>query len=142
MTVVDKYQRIKKKSSWQHFEINVIETELLDLFCFGPPSLVGLLQSTCNYIVNQYRKICHVRLWGANNLHPLSWGCINGKYPKILRKAKYSKQLRNSIIFGIFSVCAPSRLVGALYLHPQTHVQFCYIMIYSVMTRALLLGGA
>ena len=33
------------------------------------------LQSTCHYIVNNYVKIWHVRLGGANNMRPLrSWG--------------------------------------------------------------------
>ena len=32
------------------------------------------LQSTCHYIVNHSVKILHVRLGGANNMHPLSLG--------------------------------------------------------------------
>ena len=34
----------------------------------------------------------------------------------------------------------PPSLVGAYYLHTQTHVQYFYIMSYYVMARALLLG--
>ena len=36
--------------------------------------LLPQLQSTCNYIVNHYVKIWHVRLWSANYMHPLRWG--------------------------------------------------------------------
>ena len=41
-----------------------------------PPSTLCApqLQSTCHYIVNHYVKILHVRLGGANNMRPLSWG--------------------------------------------------------------------
>ena len=41
-----------------------------------PPSTLCApqLQSTCQYIVNHYVKILHVRLGGANNMRPLSWG--------------------------------------------------------------------
>ena len=42
------------------------------------------------------------------------------------------------LVIGIFSVCAPPpNLLGAFYLHPLTHVQYIYIMIYYVMARAL-----
>ena len=46
------------------------------------------LQSTCHYMVNFYVKIWHVRLGGANNMHPLSWGGgggTNGKDPTGVR---------------------------------------------------------
>ena len=44
--------------------------------CAPPPSTLCApqLQSTCHYIVNHYVKIWHVRLGGANNMRPLSWG--------------------------------------------------------------------
>ena len=40
------------------------------------------IQSTCHYTVNHYVKIWHVRLGGATNMHPLSWGDTNGKDPQ------------------------------------------------------------
>ena len=48
----------------------------------------------------------------------------------------------NSVSVGIlylFRLCPPPppSLVGAYYLHPQTHEPYFYIMIYYVMTRAL-----
>ena len=54
-----------------------------DLFRLCPPSTLCApqLQSTCHYIVNHYVKILHVRLGGANNMRPLSWGGTNGKDP-------------------------------------------------------------
>ena len=59
----------------------------LDLFrlCPPPSTLCSTqLQSTCHYIVNHHVKIWHVRLGGANNMHPLSWGGggTNGKDPR------------------------------------------------------------
>ena len=42
-----------------------------------PPPPITLcspqLLSTCHYIVNHHVKILHMRLGGANNMHPLSW---------------------------------------------------------------------
>ena len=57
--------------------------QLKDLFRLCPPSTLCApqLQSTCHYIVNHYVKLLHVRLGGANNMRPLSWGGTNGKDP-------------------------------------------------------------
>ena len=49
------------------------------------------LQSTCHYIVNHYVDILHVRLGGANNMRPLSWGGANGKDPKRRFKNRSSR---------------------------------------------------
>ena len=58
----------------------------LGSFPFVPPSTLCApqLQSTCHYIVNYYVKILHVRLGGANNMRPLSWGGTNGKDPEFV----------------------------------------------------------
>ena len=47
--------------------------------CAPPPPPLPVrynprLRSRCHYIVNYYVKIWHVRLGGAHNMHPLSWG--------------------------------------------------------------------
>ena len=41
------------------------------------------LQSTCHYILNYSVKILHVRLGGANNMRPLSWGGGGAQTEKI-----------------------------------------------------------
>ena len=53
---------------------------LLDIFRLCPPPppppstlCTRQLQSTCHYMLNLHVKIWHVRLEGANNVHPLSW---------------------------------------------------------------------
>ena len=50
----------------------------LDLFRLSPPQNVmrppPQLQSTCHYIVNHCVKIRNLRLEGAKNMRPLSWG--------------------------------------------------------------------
>ena len=41
---------------------------------YAMPPRLPPLQSTCHNIVNNYVKIWHVRLGGANNINPPSWG--------------------------------------------------------------------
>ena len=48
-----------------------------DLFLFCPQYF--MLLPFREHIVNHHVKIWHVRLEGAYNMHPLSWGRTNGK---------------------------------------------------------------
>ena len=53
-----------------------VESNIFLIFSVCAPQYVMLppLQSTCHYIKNHHVKKWHVRLGGANNMHPLSWG--------------------------------------------------------------------
>ena len=68
----------------------------LDLFRFCPLSTLCArqLQTACLYIENHYVKIWHVRLGGANNMHPLSGGGGGGggQTEKIQPRLGYIKQ--------------------------------------------------
>ena len=78
--------------------------EIKDLFHLCPPPstlCAPQLQSTCHYIVNHYVKILQVRLGGANNMRPLSWGgggggSTKGKDPKLM-----TPQIPKLIVFPI-----------------------------------------
>ena len=60
----------------------------MDLFCLNPSP--PPLQSTCHYIVNRYAKIWHVRLGGANNMHPPSWKRGGGTNPESRCQRRFS----------------------------------------------------
>ena len=80
---------------------------------YAPPQL----QSTCHYIVNHYVKIWHVRLGGANNMRPLSWGGgTNGKDPFSLRK-KGRNKTRITFSLADFSNMEGKLLTNKINLH-------------------------
>ena len=61
-----------------------------------PPSTLCApqLQSTCNYKINHYGKILHVRLGGANIMRPLSWGGGGGGGRARGHKRKISETIK------------------------------------------------
>ena len=77
------------------------------------------LQSTCLCKVNHYVKIWHVRLVGANNMHPLSWwGAQTEKIDFSFLSRSYHSQAANSSA-SVFEKKRNERLIATknIFIH-------------------------
>ena len=89
------------------------------------------LQSTCQYIVNHYVKILHVRLGGANNMHPLSWGGGGAQTEKILESFPFVDPpppspkyvMHPPVRLGVQIVCTHLAGGGTNEKHPVNHME-------------------
>ena len=112
---------------WLHY-LTVSRAQFARSFPFVPPLVRYAPPSynTCHYIVNHYVKIWHLRLGGANNMHPLPTKLgLGGHKGKRSNLAIWDAS--TILASDLFRLCPPPSLVGAYYLlicTPQTHVQF------------------
>ena len=100
------------------------------------------LKSTCHYIVNHNVKILHVRLGGANNMRPLSWGGHKRKRSDIQLQSKS----KTSEVLKVYNNCSRKNtrthkhsLQAQSDLKKNLQILESYFVCYDRTTKILLL---